>query len=560
MAEDRSGGVPRRPGEDRLPELRRLIEAEVAHPDLARSRVSLAVLSLSVAQGSSSEGARRGSAESGSPVPSSQPAAAAVSRELAVGIEPDAKRVPASNAKLLTTTAAALLLPGKYRFVTEVSSTESRGPLYLWGTGDPVLRRADLVRLAHAVRGHGVRAVRGVVVDDSHFRGERMAPGFESFATGAYYRPISGAINVDSNAIVIQVSAPADRRRPRVDVTPPSDHVVVRKLVRYAKAKRCPEACRAQIQVVMKPRGSTLWLTISGTMGRKAKPWTTRRAVVDPSLNAGWALRRALMEAGVKVSGTVRRGRRPEGARVIARREHALADVLAAANRDSDNLAAETLVRIMSFLPEETTDEAPRSASSKSAGGAWSRGLTHLRRALAAIGVSGYDLFNGSGLHRRSRVTARQMIALLSALYEHADLRQVLLPTLSVAGRTGTLAPRLRGTAAEGLVHAKTGTLGGALALSGYVDPGGQNPLAFSLLVNGRSDRVVRDHMDRIAALLARYARGMPLVEETPATQPTTQPANGTDAEEEETTPEPASPPSEFETRDGSTGEPSRSP
>jgi serine-type D-Ala-D-Ala carboxypeptidase/endopeptidase (penicillin-binding protein 4) len=471
------------PATRRIDELRSAIEDVLRHPDLKRARVSLLA----------------------APVTGGEPI---------VAVDPDIHRVPASNAKLLTTTAAALLLPGRYRFLTEVTRC-ARGQLCLWGTGDPVLSRADLVRLAREIKARGVRAVRGVVVDDSHFDRERYAPGYESFSAGAHYRATSGALNVDSNAIVIQVSTPADRRRPRVDVSPPSDYVVVRKQVKLARARRGPEATAARITVTMQPRGSLLQLTISGTMGRKAPAWSTKRAVYDPALNAGWALRRALTIEGVTVSGGVRRGKRVAGGAVLARREHSLGEVLRAANQHSDNLAAENLVRALSFV-ERGTGRSTRT---------WPEGLGQLRRALATLEIREFEMGNGSGLHRRSWATARTMVTLLQKVYLQAALRRTLLPTLAVAGRAGTLAPRLRRTAAEGFVVGKTGTLGGALALSGYVDPQGARPLAFSILLNGRSDNRARDQIDRLAELLARFVRGLPLAAEA-SSQPASQPAS----------------------------------
>jgi D-alanyl-D-alanine carboxypeptidase/D-alanyl-D-alanine-endopeptidase (penicillin-binding protein 4) len=388
--------------------------------------------------------------------------------------------------------------------------------------------------MAQAVRGRGIGTVRGIVVDDSHFDRQRLAPGFEAFAEGSHYRPTSGAINLDANVIQIQVSAPADRKRPRVDVSPPSDYVIVRKQVRYSRAKRCPEACKAKVTIQVQQRGSTMGLVIGGTIGRKASPWSTRRAVLDPALNAGWALRRALTEAGVRVKGSVRRGRRPARAVVIARRAHSLQDVLLVTNRDSDNLAAESLVRALGFLPP--LSEAAPQVKQESPGG-FALGLRRLKEALALLGVQGAVMGNGSGLHRGTRVSARQLVELLREIQLRPALARQLLPTLAVAGRSGTLGGRLRGTDAEGHLHGKTGTLGGALALSGYIDPRSEQPLLFSILVNGRSDRVVRDGIDRIAALLASHARGLPLTR--PESQPASQPAAEDEAEAEESEPSP---------------------
>ena len=249
-----------------------------------------------------------------------------------------------------------------------------------------------------------------------------------------------------------------------------------------------------------------MWLTVSGTMGRKARAKRVRLAVYDPGLNAGWALRRALRDQGVRVIGTVRKGRKPRKARSLAAMEHTLGAVMSRTNLNSDNLAAETLVRAMGRLVHK---ESRRPVDT------WKRGLAQLKAALEAIGVKGYTQGNGSGLHRGSRVTARVMVDLLKKVHAADKMKRRLLPTLAIAGRAGTLARRLRGTPAQGVVRGKTGTLGNALALSGYITgEEAKQPLAFSLLVNGTASKKVRQHMDRVVELLARWAQEMPLQEQ----------------------------------------------
>ncbi|MGH8975455.1 MAG: D-alanyl-D-alanine carboxypeptidase, partial [Acidimicrobiia bacterium] len=60
-----------------------------------------------------------------------------------------------------------------------------------------------------------------------------------------------------------------------------------------------------------------------------------------------------------------------------------------------------------------------------------------------------------------------------------------LLESLPLAGRTGTLTRRLRGTAAEGNVRAKTGWIDEGRALSGYLTTAGGRRAVFSVVVNG---------------------------------------------------------------------------
>jgi len=60
--------------------------------------------------------------------------------------------------------------------------------------------------------------------------------------------------------------------------------------------------------------------------------------------------------------------------------------------------------------------------------------------------------------------------------------RTLFAESLSVAGQDGTLATRMGGTAAEGVVRAKTGTISAVSGLAGYLTTAAGEPLAFAIL------------------------------------------------------------------------------
>ncbi|MDP9189143.1 MAG: D-alanyl-D-alanine carboxypeptidase, partial [Actinomycetota bacterium] len=114
---------------------------------------------------------------------------------------------------------------------------------------------------------------------------------------------------------------------------------------------------------------------------------------------------------------------------------------------------------------------------------------------------------NGSGLSRADRASPSSVGALLSSmLSEEEPVRDAFLDSLAVAGGSGTLARRMRGTAAQGRCIGKTGTLRGVSALSGYCEVTPGRFVVFSILMQGVD--VGRAHIaqDRMTALVARYS------------------------------------------------------
>ena len=143
--------------------------------------------------------------------------------------------------------------------------------------------------------------------------------------------------------------------------------------------------------------------------------------------------------------------------------------------------------------------------------GSFEAGAAGVLATLGGLGidVAGAEVYDGSGLSRRNRVSTSLLIDLIQhAAGPNGDGMRSLVTGMPVAGFTGSLAYRVaEGPAvARGLVRAKTGTLTGVHALAGItVDREGQ-PLAF---VFG-ADKVppeerydAQEALDRAAASLA---------------------------------------------------------
>jgi D-alanyl-D-alanine carboxypeptidase/D-alanyl-D-alanine-endopeptidase (penicillin-binding protein 4) len=90
-------------------------------------------------------------------------------------------------------------------------------------------------------------------------------------------------------------------------------------------------------------------------------------------------------------------------------------------------------------------------------------------------------------------------------MYQDQAIRPTFWESLPLAGRSGSLKNSLKGTAAEGKLRAKSGSLEQVRAYSGYVTNRAGKVLAFSVLLNnyegsgGDARRKLLEIMARLA-------------------------------------------------------------
>lgn len=192
--------------------------------------------------------------------------------------------------------------------------------------------------------------------------------------------------------------------------------------------------------------------------------------VDDPAVFAASELARLLAARGVTVGRAPSRGTAPGDAVEIAMVESppisaAVGEMIAS----SDNLGAELLTREIGFQVEQQ--------------GTTIAGTQAITDKLADLGLptTNVQLVDGSGLDRGNRVTCQLLDATLDL---GAETEFAALWTgLAVAGQSGTLVDQLDGTALEGKLRGKTGSLDGVTGLVGLIDVG--RPLRFAFIANG---------------------------------------------------------------------------
>jgi D-alanyl-D-alanine carboxypeptidase/D-alanyl-D-alanine-endopeptidase (penicillin-binding protein 4) len=209
-----------------------------------------------------------------------------------------------------------------------------------------------------------------------------------------------------------------------------------------------------------------------------------------PAAQAARQFAKTLRSDGIRVDGRSGAGTAPDSVNELGEVDSPpVRDLIRLTNVPSDNFYAETLVKDLgaTFAEQGTT----------------ASGVGVVRAQLATFGLHP-TIVDGSGLSRVDRTTPRQVVRLLEIMHDQT-VAGAFEGSLAVAGRTGTIRKRMRGTAAQDRCHAKTGTLIGVSALAGLCQATGGHTIAFAMLMT--RTRVTRAHgvQDRIAAAIARY-------------------------------------------------------
>ncbi len=349
------------------------------------------------------------------------------SRDGRVPVEhhPDRPLVPASILKVFTAAGALEVLGPGYRYETVIRRTPE-GDLLVSGRGDPHLVSEEVERLARALRSLGLEEVRHILVDADYFREGLVLHGTNRSLNP--YDAYNGALCANFNTVLVRA------REGRV--------------------------VSAEPQTPLTPIGRRAALR-SGVKG-EARINLSGDPEVCP-LYAGELIRAFLEGMGVRVSGEVRHGRgdlddiRPW---YVHRSAWTLEDLVEKMFRYSNNFMANQIFLTMGaerFGPPATAEKAMRA----------------MGEYLEGIGVSGLHVEEGSGLSRRTRVTARQVVRVLEDFRPRRGLMEC---------RQGSFA--------------KTGTLRDVKSLAGYL-PGGAS---FVIMLNGKG--ATYEKRDRLFALL----------------------------------------------------------
>ena len=414
--------------------------------------------------------------------------------------------MPASNQKIVTGAVAIAQLGPDFRWTTTLLA---RGPirkgvldgdLVARGDGDPSIStsmRGDALSplrdLADSLRGRGITRIRGrVVAAPSPFTDAPLGLGWAWDDLDEPYSAGVDALYFNEGFTQILVRGGARPGDPvRATTRPASTYpqllvhatTIARPITAADSAQRRPRLTAGY-------DSSHTGVRVGGTIAA-GDTAVLELAFRDQSAAYVAALREALRSRGIAVDETPRDSTSSLDS-LVALRSPPLRDVMRAFEKPSQNQIGELLFKTIARRATGVgrADTAQRVVESQ----------------LVAWGAApdGFAVRDGSGLSRHDYVSPRTLVMALDAMRRHPEFR-VFYDALPIAGVDGTIDKRMRGTPAQGNVHAKTGFIDKARSLSGYVTTADGQMLLFSMLCNNYSvpTATVNRVQDSVAARLA---------------------------------------------------------
>jgi len=388
------------------------------------------------------------------------------------------KRTPASVIKVLTTYAALLGLGYDYRWETKFFHTGYirkgvlRGDLVVKASGDPTLKTADLNEIVQQIRDAGIHRILGNIVID------RTLFSVPNKNNSGFDKNIYSPYNAMPDALMF------NERKSTICVTTAGKHVKIQRDIPdwsykvVNKIRPVNGSCRrgrSWPKVSIKERGSQSIITLSGRLSKRCGKRTICKVVTKPYKSFYYALKDELKKKGITFKGTLKLKPTPKKAKYLfSHYSPTLEEVVATIAKKSNNLMARQLLLTLGaeyFSPPSTTF----------------KGRKAIEKILNQYGIleSGTTFVaNGSGLSRKSKLTAQSLGNLLLHAYQNHGHRW--METLSIAGIDGTIKRRFRHSSVYGRAWMKTGTIRRVANIAGYVEGASGQLYVVVVLVNDK--------------------------------------------------------------------------
>ena len=404
---------------------------------------------------------------------------------------------PASNLKILTSAAALILGKKDSKFTTSfyytgnITDSVLSGNIFIVGGGDPEFTYSELDSLIFEIKKSGINKIKGnlygdVSLYDSLYWGNGWMWDDDPSSDVPYLTPLI----INGSAIKVAYK-PSLIGKPITVATIPKTGFM--KIINDAVTVT---ADSSDVKVSRGWISGNNTIKISGLLSNTAEADTQEINIYHPDIYFLKLAEQSFRKNRIKFSGIIDTLSLPDSAHQLISFSHSIIDVLPNLNKNSYNLSAESLLRLLAFQ----NFGKPVSAMN---------GIKMVDSLITDMGFEpdNYRIVDGSGLSRYNLITTELVTALLKYIYiKHPDVFNLIYSSFPIAGVDGTLKDRMTKGIVYNNVRAKTGSLSGVSTLSGFVTAKNKDLLAFSIFIQnfvGKPDKA-KEIQDKICSILAK--------------------------------------------------------
>ncbi len=404
---------------------------------------------------------------------------------------------PASNLKLLTTSAALYFLPDSFTFTTDflsngvVVDSVLRGDLIIRGGGDPLFTYRELDSLLTLFVNSGLKKINGDIIGDIAWKDSLyFGKGWMCDDNPEPFLPYLSALMLEEGNVRIIVKPTSPFSLANIEVYPPVSSIELNNNVLTIS----DDTTYFTITRNWRENGNTIFA--DGFISQNSEPDTTFLNLYAPEKIFLDAVEKILIDKGIDFTGGKLIKRNVSYVKKLFSFERNIDTVITKANKESDNLCAEMLLRALAY------EYYGKPATAKN-------GILMLDSLikLSDENPDDFKIVDGSGISRYNLISPDLIIKMFVFLHKNnPKVFYKLISTLPVMGIDGTLESRHKKGKAFGVARAKTGTMSTVSSLSGLTINATGDTLLFSMMMQNFSGRlsVVRLYQDIITEILTK--------------------------------------------------------
>lgn len=403
---------------------------------------------------------------------------------------------PASNMKVITSSAGLLFLGPDYEFTTNlyhdgyVSNDTLYGDIYVVGGCDPDFVTQDLYTFVDTIKSLNISVINGNIYGDVSFKDSLYwGKGWMWDDNPSSDAPYLSALNINDNCVEVFVQKSENLNKPEVSLIPNTNYLTLKNESSFNGDDK--------LEITRNWMENKNEIVVKGKFPGSSRYVKNFVNVLSPEKYFLKLFSEVLDSNSITVNGIIGLKNTPLHAKQFCTFKRKFSDVIDNLNKTSDNLSAEMTL----YALANKYSGKPATADS---------GVQFINQMIDSLGFDheDYRIVDGSGVSHYNVVSAELLVNILKYIYEQKpELYEILYNSFPIAGVDGTLENRMLKTSAANNVHAKTGTLTGVSCISGYVSTKNNHALAFSIMMQNfvGSSKQARNLQDEICKILADY-------------------------------------------------------